>query len=158
MKKLRLYLETSVWNFLFAEDTPDLKKVTSDFFTEVKAGKYEIYISELVTTEIYRTRDERKRNNLLIAVNRYNPIILPPSDEVASFAEKLILNNVIPVNYRDDAVHIGYAVINEIDVLVSWNLSHIVKLKTKISVGALAELEGYKKILIATPGEVIGYA
>jgi hypothetical protein len=48
MRKPKLYLETSVWNFLFADDAPEKKKATEKFFSEVKAGKYEIFISETV--------------------------------------------------------------------------------------------------------------
>jgi len=33
MKKLRIYLDTSVVNFLFAEDAPDFRRVTEDFFS-----------------------------------------------------------------------------------------------------------------------------
>ncbi|MBT3294674.1 MAG: hypothetical protein HN919_18310 [Verrucomicrobia bacterium] len=32
MKKLRIYLDTSVINFLFADDAPDFKRVTVEFF------------------------------------------------------------------------------------------------------------------------------
>jgi len=36
-------------------------------------------------------------------------------------------------------------------------MRHIVKLKTKVMVNALAEMEGFKRIVICTPEEVIGY-
>jgi len=45
MKKLKLYLETSVWNFYFADDAPEKKEATIQFFEQVKKGKYEIYLS-----------------------------------------------------------------------------------------------------------------
>jgi hypothetical protein len=38
MRKSKLYLETSVCNFLFADDAPDKKKATEKFFSEVKRG------------------------------------------------------------------------------------------------------------------------
>ncbi|MEK9150383.1 MAG: hypothetical protein AAB267_10120 [Candidatus Desantisbacteria bacterium] len=31
MKKLKIYLDTSVINFLFADDVPELKKITEEF-------------------------------------------------------------------------------------------------------------------------------
>ena len=47
MKKLKLYLDTSVLNFIFAEDAPDFKNVTIDFFENyVAKGKYDVYISD----------------------------------------------------------------------------------------------------------------
>ncbi|MEW5947577.1 MAG: hypothetical protein AB1742_15415 [bacterium] len=52
MKKLKLYIETSVWNFLFADDAPEEKAVTERLFKDVEAGKYDIFISETVNVEI----------------------------------------------------------------------------------------------------------
>lgn len=51
MKKPKIYLDTSVINFLFADDTPDFKKVTIDFF-ENYFSEYEVYISDVVLLEI----------------------------------------------------------------------------------------------------------
>jgi hypothetical protein len=42
MKKLQLYLETSVWNFYFADDAPEKREITVSFFERVKHG--DIYI------------------------------------------------------------------------------------------------------------------
>jgi len=41
------------------------------------------------------------------------------------------------------------------DVLVSWNMEHIVKLKTVVEVNKLNKKLGYKIILIYTPEEVV---
>ena len=39
MKKLKIYLDTSVINFLFADDVPEFRKITEDFFENyVKKG------------------------------------------------------------------------------------------------------------------------
>jgi hypothetical protein len=44
MRKLRLYIETSVWNFLFADDAPEKKEETEEFFKAVEARRYGIGI------------------------------------------------------------------------------------------------------------------
>ena len=41
------------------------------------------------------------------------------------------------------------------DVVVSWNLEHMVKLKTRIEANGINRLEGYHEIDISTPEEVI---
>jgi hypothetical protein len=41
------------------------------------------------------------------------------------------------------------------DALVSWNMSHIVKLKTKIMVNEINKKSGYPEIYICTPEEVL---
>jgi len=63
---------------------------------------------------------------------------------------------VVPVRFRDDAVHIAVAVVNDLDVVVSWNLEHMVKLRTRTRVNAINRLNGYKEIEICTPEEVAG--
>ena len=40
MKILRLYLETTVFNFKFADDSPDKKEDTNKLFDEIGQGKY----------------------------------------------------------------------------------------------------------------------
>lgn len=66
MRKLKLYLDTSVWNFFFADDAPEKRAVTKDFFDLVKQGQYEVFISEVVFKEI-RRQNLKKSNwgNLL---------------------------------------------------------------------------------------------
>ncbi len=36
MKKLKLYIETSAWNFVFAEDAPEKMAITKDFFMALR--------------------------------------------------------------------------------------------------------------------------
>jgi len=38
MRKLKLYLDTSVWNFFFADDAPEKRDITKEFFDSVKRG------------------------------------------------------------------------------------------------------------------------
>lgn len=47
MNKLKIYLDTSVINFLFADDAPEFKEITKDFF-EKYVTEYDVYISDIV--------------------------------------------------------------------------------------------------------------
>ena len=62
---------------------------------------------------------------------------------------------IFPSKYRDDGLHIAIATVHQIDVVVSWNLRHMVKLRTRREVKAINIVEGYKEIEICTPMEVI---
>ncbi|MEK7449452.1 MAG: hypothetical protein AAB019_08210 [Planctomycetota bacterium] len=157
MKKLKLYLETSVWNFLFADDAPEKRDITKDFFSKVKTGDYEIYVSGLVLQEIESTGDVLKRKGLLEAISLYKPTLLTEERNVDLLAQRYIDQATIPKRFRDDALHIAYAVVNQMDVVVSWNLKHIVNIKTRREVNALNKLEGFSEIDIATAEEVISY-
>jgi predicted nucleic acid-binding protein len=155
MRKLKLYLETSVWNFLFADDVPEKMESTKQFFEEIGKGEYEIYISELTLVEIKRTKDERKREKLVEPVTKYSPIELPRSEEVNKLAARYINAKIIPEKYEEDAVHVACSVVNDMDVIVSWNMQHIVRLKTKLGVNGINRMEGYKEIEICTPEEIL---
>lgn len=41
------------------------------------------------------------------------------------------------------------------DVVVSWNMKHIVKLKTRMEINGINKIYGYKEIELCTPEEVI---
>ena len=69
-RKLKIYLDTSVINFLFADDAPDLKKITIDFFDNY-VDNYQAEISEIVLTEIGRTTNSIKKEQLFEAINYY---------------------------------------------------------------------------------------
>jgi len=61
LKKLKLYLDTSVYNFIFADEVPEMKQLTIDFFNKVGKGEYEVFASDLVVTEIGETSVHLRR-------------------------------------------------------------------------------------------------
>jgi hypothetical protein len=48
MKQLKLYLDTSVWNFYYADDAPEKMEMTKLFFKNLKQNRYQIYASSVV--------------------------------------------------------------------------------------------------------------
>lgn len=76
MRYLKLYLETSVWNFYYADDSPEKKEVTHNFFNFLPNNKFEIYISDIVLAE-FDQATETKKNKLIKLIDNYNPTILP---------------------------------------------------------------------------------
>mgnify|MGYP003566002004 CR=1 FL=1 len=66
MKKLQIYLDTSIINHLDADDAPELRDLTIEFFNNyVKTGKYDVYISPIVINEIEKNKDTKRREVLL---------------------------------------------------------------------------------------------
>jgi hypothetical protein len=59
MKKLRIYLDTSIVNFLFADDAPDFRRVTEDFFA-VQTRKQEGYWHALRLLSPLEVEDENQ--------------------------------------------------------------------------------------------------
>lgn len=64
---------------------------------------------------------------------------------------------MLSARFRNDMLHIALATIAEVDVLVSWNFRHVVRLD-KIRLFNAVNLElGYKPLTIYSPREVITY-
>lgn len=158
MKKLKIYLDTSVINFLFADDVPDLRKITEEFFELVKEGEsFEVYISDVVINEITKTNDTEKRRRLLSIIGDYQIIRLTneKDTEVSELAELYLSKGIIPKVKIEDALHIAYAVVFEMDVLLSWNYKHLANIRKERAVLVTNMENGYNyPIRIATPMEV----
>jgi len=154
MKIPRIYFDTSIFNFALAEDVPNEREITLRLFNEVKSGKYEVFISEVVLREISRA-PQQKVVELRDCIKKINPEQLILDDNVLALAREYMEKGVIPSKYEDDALHIAIASVNNLDVIVSWNFTHIVKLKTKREVTGINTLMGYKTIEICSPEEVV---
>ena len=152
MHKLKLYLDTTILNFAFADDAPKEKEDTLKFFKQI--DRFEVSISEVVIREISRCPAQR-REQLNTLLRRFDLNILEFNQEAQKLGERYVKSGVIPVKYRDDASHIAIATVNNLDAILSWNFQHIVKMKTKREVVAINLIEGYKPIDIYTPGEVV---
>ncbi len=153
-KKLRVYLDTSVLNFYYADETPDKRDATVEFFSEIEEEVYIAHISDVVLEEINKAPEQTKLK-LLGLVSRYNLVELKTTPEVRNLASKYVKHSIIPEDFFADALHIAIAVLNDIDIVVSWNLEHIVKVKTRRGVNGINKIEGYREIEIGTPEEVI---
>ncbi|MFQ5715296.1 MAG: type II toxin-antitoxin system VapC family toxin [Candidatus Scalinduaceae bacterium] len=153
-KKLKLYFDTSIFNFALADDVPKEKEVTQKLFDEVRKGRYEAYVSEVVIREVNRASEE-KAKSLIDLINEIVSEELYVNDEVQELAKRYVTGGIIPERYEDDALHIAAASVNNLDAIISWNFAHIVKLKTKKEVVGVNAISGFKEIEIYSPWEVI---
>jgi predicted nucleic acid-binding protein len=74
IKKLRLYLETTVFNYYFDTDR-DGHEDTVRLFEAIGAGEFEGYTSEYVMAEL-RGAKEPKKSNMLFLTGKYGIAIL----------------------------------------------------------------------------------
>ena len=63
MRKLKVYLDTSVISYLSQEDAPERMKDTLELWKDFVNGKYDIYLSQVTLDEIEKC-SEPKRNVL----------------------------------------------------------------------------------------------
>jgi len=154
VKKINYYLDTTIFNFIFAEGDTEKKDITVKFFKDLPSIADGVYISDEVIREISRAPEPRK-SQLEGLIRETNPFLLEIDIETEELAGRYIREGIIPERYRSDALHIAVAVINGIDVIVSWNFEHIVKLKTRVMVDGVNKLLGYREIEICSPEEVV---
>lgn len=160
MKKLQVYLDTFVINFLFAEDAPEKRDITREFFEEYVAKKiFDVYVSPVVIDEINRTKDDTKKTNLLGAIRKFGLKVVDTqeiTDSVQILAQKYIAEGVIPEKKMEDALHIAICTVLEMDVLLSWNYKHLANVDKEIRIQGVNLLEGFSKTFrMVTPMEVV---
>jgi len=148
MRKLKIYLDTTVPNAYFDDRTLHRQEVTKQFW--LKINEYQVFISDLVIKEMNDTGDENLRQKLIKKVKDFE-LLSSESKEIETLTQEYILRGTIPIKHIEDAIHIAIATVNSIDVLVSWNFKHIVKLKTKREINAANTLLGYNIIEIVEP-------
>ena len=150
MRKLKVYLDTSVISHLLQEDVPEKMADTRQLQEMFKAGKYEVYLST-VTLEEIADCPEPKRSELRKLLQQIDFVTIDISDEMESVAHKIIEMGILTNKRYDDCQHIAAAVVTECNCIISWNFKHIVNIKTIHGVRAITNLTGYKPIDILSP-------
>jgi predicted nucleic acid-binding protein len=156
MPPLRLYIETSVWSYYFADDAPQAQDLTRTFFQrcQLNSAQVLLHVSDVVLQEI-RATPPPKVNLLTELVSRFRPTILDIPDEVRELSAAYVDNHAIPPSREADAMHAAIATVHEMDALVSWNYRHMVSLPRRRMIVAVNTLVGYNRpIEIITPPEV----
>ncbi len=150
---MRIYIDTSVISALYSKDVR-LKEITQQFFSASKYGRFTLYGSETVATEIKNTPDVELRKLLVAVIEDYAIDILPITEEIEILTGRYVENKIIPVKYRADAIHIACSVMHNIPVLASWNFEHIVKHKTRMEVNRINQKLNLPQIDLCSPEEV----
>ena len=152
-----IYLETTVFNFPFADDAPQYRADTLRLFAEIKAGKFRPFTSEYVTEELEIAKDVEKLAKMKALIADYGITVIPVSDEIGRLADVYVGSGIIPKKFVTDALHIAAATVAGLDYIVSLNFRHIVKHKTIIETEVVNAREGFKRVFIHTPAEVIDH-
>ncbi|MFN4253967.1 MAG: type II toxin-antitoxin system VapC family toxin [Saprospiraceae bacterium] len=158
MASTKIYLDTSVINFLFADDSPEHQAETREFFdTYIRLGIYETFVSVFVVDELNQTKQGEKREKLLNVIADYELGLLEVTDpEIVRLAQAYLATGVMPPKKLYDALHVAAAVFHRIDYLVSWNYKHLANVNRESRVNAVNLSNGYiKPVRILTPLELM---
>lgn len=124
--KVSVYLETTIPSYFVARPSTNLiiggkQAVTHEFF-ESEGHKYDFFVSEYVLQECERGNPEAASMRLSwlkgITVLGKTPDVEP----LADIYMKLLS---IPHRSKIDALHLAICCVNSIDILLSWNCSHL---------------------------------
>ena len=152
MKKLRIYIDTSVIGGCFDQE---FSRWSNGLVKDFRLGNLKPVISEIVAVEISRAPQEVKEKYLEIIKMGAEELIA--NDEVDALAEAYEGNKILTSRFMEDMIHIALATVANVDVLASWNFKHIVHFDKIIQFNAINIKMGYKKIEIYSPREVTNY-
>ena len=155
MKK-RIYIETTIVSYFTSKPSRDIilaghQEATREIWPKL-ATEYETYISVLVHQEASKG-DKFQAGMRLEAIASFR--MLDIDDEARILAEKIISGKGIPKEYPEDALHIAIAAANGIDILVTWNFTHLNNPFTRSIVRPIVESEGYDCPEICSPDELL---
>ncbi len=154
-RKLKVYLDTTVVSHLWQLDVPEKMNETLGLWEEFKKNRFDIYLSQLTLEEVDKCTEE-KREKLAKHLEEITFTNLSLTDESISIGKQIIELGILKEKSRDDANHIGVAVANNLDYIISWNFKHMVNIKTVNGVRAITNLRGYKDIDLVTPTYFLG--
>jgi predicted nucleic acid-binding protein len=144
-----LYLDTSVIGGYFDDE---FKEATRELWRLMEAGKYRFVTSPLVGQEVAGAPEEVRH---LLTSTFTQDDLLPLSLEAEELAAAYMAQKVVPAKYEDDALHVAIAVVNGIQVIVSWNFKHLVNFQREAGFNGVNLLQGYPSVRILSPLELI---
>jgi predicted nucleic acid-binding protein len=157
--RLSIYLDTSIISFLYADDEPELRDITREFF-ESFLEKYDVAVSEVLLFEIGKATNETLRRGLYAAVEQYGLAVVrldaDEEQEAFALADRYVEAGIIPPAKREDALHLAIATVRQYDILLSWNFRHLANIRKQAQVNTMNAQAGYLRPLsLLNPMEVM---
>jgi predicted nucleic acid-binding protein len=155
--KQKLYIETSVVSYLVARPSRDLliaarQEATAEFWSKLLSSGFAGYVSTLVHQEAEQGDSEQARTR----IGALSPFtVLDIDQEAQALAEEILAAKAVPAEYPDDALHIAVAVVNGMDVLVTWNFAHLNNPTARIKIRQVVENNGYRCPEVCSPEELL---
>jgi hypothetical protein len=152
-----VYIEPTVVSYLTARPTRDKIKSEKQRITREWWAKqrllFDCYVSQPVLEEITcgepamaAKRLESVRNMPTLAV----------SDLAMRIAAEILRRGYLPPKAATDALHVGVAVANGMEFLLTWNCTHIANAQVEKMTMALCAEHGLAFPVICTPEQLMG--
>ncbi len=155
MKRLKIYLDTSVISHLDQQDTPEKQADTRRLWERVKAGTFDVVLSNVDFDELSKCAPQ-KRATLAGYLTQIQFDRVDVNADMLRIADRMVDLGILKKKSYEDCQHIAAAVASGCDAIVSWNFKHIVNYNTMQGVKAITALEGRNDLLIFTPSVLLG--
>ncbi len=149
MKRLRIYLDTSVFGGCF---DPEFEVESNKLFEEIRFGRFALVLSTTTLRELEAAPENVRR--LLVSVPHAQAEFVALSEEIESLRDAYMRAGVLGSSCLRDAEHIATASVVNCDLVVSWNFKHIVHFDKIAGFNAVNIRLGYKALSIFSPKEV----
>lgn len=148
---MKVYVDTSVFGGFFDREFSEPSKV---FFDEIKRQRFTLVSSAVVQAEIEPSPENVKQlfDEMITMAD-----MVSVDSAALNLQESYLKEGIITANSSDDALHVALATTAKCDLIVSWNFKHIVHFEKIPKYNAVNILQGYGKIGIFSPLEVIAY-
>jgi predicted nucleic acid-binding protein len=148
---MRVYADTSVFGGVFDDE---FSRPSKEFFEEVKEGRFLLVTSAIVQIEIFKAPQRIQEFFLEVTSNAK---IAELTREVLELRQAYLNAKIVTPKSIEDATHVALASVYCCDMIVSWNFKHIVHFQKIPKYNAVNLLNGYNRLKIFSPSEVIGY-
>jgi hypothetical protein len=156
MKKLRLYLDSSVLGWSLNRGNPTRFAEANMLLAQIAAGRFfgaYSWISEEEIGAAPPTVAKRLWDKIMAAKLQRVPLHL--RRQAQTLAQTYCAKGVVPSSVENDAFHIAIATLWKADALVSYNFEHIVNLEVMVAVNEINRSLDLNEIFLCQPQEVI---
>lgn len=152
----KVYIETSVVSYLTARQSQDAivsacQQITRLWWDSSRQGA-QAFISPYVIEEA-SNGDPSAAEQRLTALRAVPVLSISPV--IPELADFLLLGGGLPANARIDALHIACAAYHEMDVLLTWNCTHIANPEKLPVMRGLCAARGFTLPELVTPFELM---
>ncbi|TYT70365.1 PIN domain-containing protein [Microcystis aeruginosa] len=149
MKKLRVYLDTSVIAGCL-DDEFSLK--SNQLMEAIKQEKFILLMSDIIVSELINAPQSVK--DILLSIPQRVIEVVKITAEVLQLRNAYINEGVVTSKSINDATHVAAATIARAAAIISWNFKHIVRLDKMKGYNQINLLNGYGILTIISPLEV----
>jgi hypothetical protein len=154
MNKLKLYIESTIASYITARDSYDIRHLADQLITrafwENERNRFHLRTSRTVLDECGRGDPEAAKRRIKLIEDIE---LLRETDKAKqlSLLYQQLLN--IPKRAKNDAMHLALCVVHEIDLLLTWNCTHLGPIAQK-HVQAYNEKHGLWTPALVTPDTI----